>query len=111
MENEILKLIHKYKQMKRTEPYDNTITLDFVIADLKSLAETAANTAGRDKSLIISFVQGAKWWEYRSTKFTMWQSDVILAEEEAIRRSKGGTLGKTINRRMNGEKTALHTEK
>ena len=37
MENKILELIHKYKQMKRTEPYDDYITIDFVIADLKSL--------------------------------------------------------------------------
>ena len=33
-----------------------------------------------------AFVEGAKWWEYHSTKGTMWQSDQRLAEDEATRR-------------------------
>jgi len=33
-----------------------------------------------------AFVDGAKWWEYHSTKFTMWQSDQRVVEEEAERR-------------------------
>jgi hypothetical protein len=39
-----------------------------------------------DKKLIEAFVAGAKWWEYHSTKFTMWQSDQRLTEFEAIKR-------------------------
>lgn len=46
--------------------------------------------------LMITFIQGAKWWEYHRTGATMWQSDQHIAEEEAIRRSKNGTLGKLI---------------
>ena len=32
------------------------------------------------------FVAGASWWEFHSTGFTMWQSDLALAEEEATKR-------------------------
>jgi len=41
-----------------------------------------------------AFVAGAKWWEYHSTKFTMWPSDRDLAEKEAERRYPEGKLGK-----------------
>ena len=34
----------------------------------------------------IAFMKGAKWWEYHSTKGTMWQSDQALVAEEAARR-------------------------
>ena len=47
-----------------------------------------------DGELIIAFVQGAQWWEYESTKFTMWQSDRNKAELEAIKRVENKTLGK-----------------
>lgn len=43
MENEIRKLIHKYKQMKRTEPYEDCIALDAVIADFNELLEYKQN--------------------------------------------------------------------
>lgn len=33
-----------------------------------------------------AFVAGAKWWEYHSMGFTMWQSDQRLTEAEANRR-------------------------
>ena len=33
-----------------------------------------------------AFVAGAKWWEYHSTGASMWNSDVDLAEAEAMRR-------------------------
>lgn len=90
MENDILKLIHKYKQMKRTEPHEYFIALDAVIADFNELLKF------NQKTLIIAFVQGAQWWEYKSTETTMWQSDVLLAEEEAARRLSNDTLGKTV---------------
>ena len=32
------------------------------------------------------FVDGAKWWEFHSTGFTMWRRDIDLAEAEAERR-------------------------
>jgi hypothetical protein len=43
--------------------------------------------------LIIAFVQGAKYWEERSTGATMWQSDQALCAEEAERRLQNDTLG------------------
>lgn len=49
-----------------------------------------------ERSLVIAFVQGAQWWEYRTTAWTMWQSDATLAEAEAARRIQGRTLGKTV---------------
>lgn len=45
-------------------------------------------------ALVVAFVQGAKWWEYYKTKFTMWPSDRRLAEKEALKRQENGTLGK-----------------
>jgi hypothetical protein len=47
-----------------------------------------------DNKLMIAFIQGAKWWEYKSTGATMWISDADDAEEEAWQRCKNGTLGK-----------------
>ena len=38
------------------------------------------------EDLRAAFVAGAKWWEYHSTKFTMWQSDQHLAMAEALKR-------------------------
>ena len=35
---------------------------------------------------IKAFVEGAKWWEYEKTRFTMWQSDQQKAEREAWER-------------------------
>ena len=42
----------------------------------------------------IAFVQGAKWWEFKSTGGTMWNSDRREAEREAVERKKKGILGK-----------------
>jgi len=40
-----------------------------------------------------AFVMGAKWWEYRKTGFTMWQSaDIDLAEKEAERKFPHGGI-------------------
>lgn len=38
-----------------------------------------------------AFLRGAKWWEYRSTNGTMWQSDQKEVYEEACRKYPGGT--------------------
>lgn len=54
---------------------------------LKSSAPAAGSV------VLIAFVQGAAWWEYHQTRATMWQSDRRLAEEEAARRERDGTLG------------------
>ena len=43
-----------------------------------------------------AFVAGAKWWEYHSTDFTMWQSDQRLAEVEAEKRYGSQQLKKEI---------------
>ena len=40
-----------------------------------------------------AFVAGAKWWEHKTSGFTMWQSDQRDAETEAERRY-GGTVTK-----------------
>ena len=44
----------------------------------------AAENEQKEKA--IAFVKGAKWWEYHSTKGTMWQSDQELAAIEAEKR-------------------------
>lgn len=43
--------------------------------------------------LVIAFVQGAKYWEYRITQGTMWQRDQSICENEAKSRLRSGTLG------------------
>ena len=47
-----------------------------------------------------AFVAGAKWWEFNSTGFTMWQSDQRLAEEEATKRYNTEVALKKIDKRM-----------
>ena len=44
-----------------------------------------------------AFVMGAKWWEFRQTGATMWQSDRNAAEEEAELRYPGGKVANPIN--------------
>ena len=51
---------------------------------------------------VTAFVQGAQWWEYQRTGATMWPSDRNLAEDEAEKREKNGTLGVRVLDRMAG---------
>ena len=51
-------------------------------------AETEINV-----KLVIAFIQGAKFWEYRQTGGTMWQLDQLKCAEEATNRLTKGTLG------------------
>ena len=46
------------------------------------------------QALIVAFIQGAKWWEWHKEGATMWQSDQLLAEEEALKRERNKTLGR-----------------
>lgn len=46
-----------------------------------------------DLRLCYAFIQGAKWWEYHSTKFTMWQSDQNLAWTQAVKLLNNHVLG------------------
>lgn len=41
----------------------------------------------------LAFVEGAKWWEWKTTGATMWNSDRRDAEAEAVKRKANGTLG------------------
>lgn len=47
----------------------------------------------RTDPLIIAFLQGAKWWEFRKSNATMWQSDQALAVQKAIDMKAEGRLG------------------
>src|SRR3990172_4138208 len=73
------------------------------------LTEAAAALSLRERegmserqSYIETFVAGAKWWEFHSTKGTMWTSDRHLVEAEAARRwdaaapPAGGRKGKPV---------------
>ena len=44
-----------------------------------------------------AFVAGAKWWEWHTSDFTMWQSDQRLAEAEAEKRYKKRTVKSILN--------------
>ncbi len=63
-------------------------------AHLSDCAET--------QKLVVAFVQGAQWWEYKEKGATMWPSDRNLAEDEADKRAKNGTLGISLMDRMPG---------
>jgi len=58
----------------------------------------SCSNAGLDNALQIAFVQGAAWWEERSTGGTMWASDRDDAEAEAFAKMCNGTLGKVSNK-------------
>ena len=44
-------------------------------------AEVERLRADAEHELMMAFVDGAKWWEWKTTKFTMWQSDQNEAAE------------------------------
>lgn len=48
-----------------------------------------------------AFVEGAKWWEYKTTGATMWQSDRNLAEAEAQERWERGDWPKSPQEERN----------
>ena len=55
----------------------------------KAQAELAALRAENEKLKDVAgnaFVEGAKWWEFESTKGTMWGSDQERAAHEAVAR-------------------------
>jgi hypothetical protein len=56
-----------------------------------------------DDKLIRSFVQGAQWWEYESTRGTMWHSDRDKAGQEAVKRTENRTLGEPSPASSEGE--------
>lgn len=50
-------------------------------------------TEEQEQVLIVAFIQGAKWWEWKKDGATMWQSDQAAAEAEARKRAEAGSLG------------------
>jgi len=55
--------------------------------------ETPLCDPSLEERLIMAFVEGAKWWEYRKEGATMWQSDQGLALIAAECRLAAGVLG------------------
>lgn len=72
----------------------------------KAPAEVAGTSPADGSALLAAFVQGAAWWEYHQTGFTMWQSDRRLAEAEATLREQNGTLGVLPNAGGEGREPA-----
>ena len=62
-------------------------------------------------ALVVAFVQGAKWCEYRKTGATMWQSDQDEAETEALKLAGLHTLGGGHNVELAGAEPALSAER
>jgi len=58
-------------------------------------ALSRTDSADQEEALVLAFVQGAKWWEWESTDWTMWQSDQRKAAKEARRKLGRGTLGRS----------------
>ncbi len=61
------------------------------------LPSDAVNGSVTPDALIVAFVQGAQWWEWRKTGATMWASDRNEAEYVAEIKASTGTLGKSPN--------------
>ena len=61
------------------------------IARLKSELKELAQEL--EKRTVTAFIQGAAWWEYEKSKFTMWKSDKVRAYKEALNKKERGTLG------------------
>jgi hypothetical protein len=63
---------------------------------LRQLAERADHSAGVgekvSENVRTAFFKGAKWWEFKSTGGTMWQSDQKLAWEEACKKYPDSAL-------------------
>lgn len=55
--------------------------------------ESTFNNMIENEKLTIAFIQGAKFWEYYESGFTMWQSDQKIVEKEAKKRLKNKKLG------------------
>lgn len=62
-----------------------------------AVALEGAGANARGDELRLAFMHGAKWWEFYSTKGTMWQSDQKLVAEAAERRYHGGITEQTRN--------------
>jgi hypothetical protein len=64
--------------------------------DLRQLADRADYSAGVGEKVSddvrTAFFKGAKWWEFKSTGGTMWQSDQKLAWEEACKKYPDSAL-------------------
>jgi hypothetical protein len=67
---------------------DRVLTLALPVPDDK-LREAARSA---EDGLREAFVKGAKWWEFESTKGTMWNSDQHKAWDEAKRRYPDAAL-------------------
>jgi hypothetical protein len=64
------------------------------------LAKTEADLKRAREALVIAFVQGARWWEYEKTHFTMWQADQNKALAEARKKLAAGRLGVDVETRL-----------
>jgi hypothetical protein len=71
---------------------DEGVRLRALIAEAEKSAVQAPAWHTKEQlgqDLRLAFIYGAKWWEYHSTKGTMWQSDQHLVAEAAERRYHG----------------------
>lgn len=63
------------------------------VPELKAaLSGTPGAEAALENLLIRAFVDGAKWWEYKTAYSTMWAEDRDAAQAEAHRRWQRNTL-------------------
>lgn len=53
-----------------------------------------------EEKLKHAFVQGAAWWEWYRTQFTMWTEDKHRAYERATELAAAGTLGLSDEQRL-----------
>ena len=61
-----------------------------------------------EKRLMIAFIQGAKWWEWKKTGGTMWPSDEDVAGSEAAKLIKAGHLGETYDEYIHRIENCTH---
>jgi len=78
--------------IKKTEQQLNDLQTEYLKQAVRTscrgiLAMVGDEVVGINKeTLADAFVAGAKWWEFTRSGDTMWNRDVLSAEEEANRR-------------------------
>ena len=79
-----------YRRMKKalTEAIARAERADAALAELQAPRRIEGTLPADD--LRRAFVDGAAWWEFRKTEFTMWNTDRREAEAEAEARFPGG---------------------
>ena len=74
------------EQVSEDEGYDITDDLKGIRQNISDSIAILTTEKEGQKEAAISFVKGARWWEFYKSKGTMWQSDQAIAAKESGKR-------------------------